>query len=301
MPKLPVYILHGRLGVGKTTILTKLLKRDEFSDAFIVENEFAGHSVDGNRLSQEHPHVRIYELSGTCVCCTGSDDLMNTLLKLSEGKHGEAPIIIETTGAADAANLMKSLLLDPAFHERFALKANLLVIDALTAHHEADHINSLQEDIALADRTILTKTDLLAENDATQIVADAQQFAPGRIVRANHGTLPDDFGILEPSSRALDGLVALADVADKKLHEEVSWKAMSLPACTTAELIEALTKARAVGATILRVKGTINDKNGKTWRIDGTEHLTESVLAEHPAEQPTLVLIGKNLPERLEL
>lgn len=300
MPSIPLYILHGQLGAGKTTILTELLNRPEFSDPYIVENEFAGHSVDGNRLTHDHPHVRIYELSGTCVCCTGSDALMDTLLQLGDEANGQRPIIVETTGAADAARLMKSLLLDPVFHQRFVLKANILVIDALCAHHEPHFLDSLQADMTLADAVILTKTDLLASEDMDRVLTNIRLQREDVLV-ANHGKLPNTVEFTNESSLALDGLVALADVIDEKEHEVTEWKTMMLPSCTTEQLVEAIVKARANGAIISRVKGTINDPKGSTWRVDGTEYMSECSRVEPSTKDPLLVLIGKHLPDSLDL
>lgn len=301
MRNIPLYIMHGQLGAGKTTILTSLITRPEFANVRIIENEFAGHSVDGSRLHEDHPHLNIYEISGTCVCCTGSDALMKTLVDLADKDQKDMPVVIETTGAVDAARLLKSLLLDPMFHERFVLKTNILVIDALAVHHQTDLLARLGADIVLADSVILTKVDLLAKNDANALIERCAGIAEHKLVIANQGALPQHLTFANARSRAEDGLIALADTASTNEHQDLSWKALMLPQTTTEALIEALTKARAEGATILRVKGTFNDHGGQTWRVDGTEYLTESVLATTLSEHPMLVLIGKNLPLTLSL
>lgn len=301
MRNIPLYIVHGQLGAGKTTILTSLIRRPEFANVRIIENEFAGHSVDGNRLHEDHLHLSIYEISGTCVCCTGSDVLMKTLLDLADKEDKDMPVVIETTGAVDAARLLKSLLLDPAFHERFVLKANILVVDALAAHHQANLLEHLRADIMLADLVVLTKVDLLAKDDAHALIKLGTNIAGDKFVIADQGSLPQDCTFTNRQSHAEDGLIALADTTITKEHQDFSWKALTLPQTTTEMIIEALTKARADGATILRVKGAFNGHDGRTWRVDGTEYLTESVLATTPPAHPMLVLIGKNLPQTLSL
>jgi G3E family GTPase len=299
MRNIPLYIMHGQLGAGKTTILTSLIKRPEFHNVRIIENEFAGHSVDSGRLHEDHPELSIYEISGACVCCTGSDTLMTTLIELADKSQEDMPVIIETTGAVDAARLLKSLLLNSAFHERFTLKANILVIDALTAHHKAEHLEHLRADMVLADLVVLTKSDLLAHDEAQGIATRVAHVVGGKLVIADQGSLPEEVTFVNAQSHAADGLVVLADSIAAKDHEELAWMALSLPPCTTEELVESLAEARTQGAEILRVKGTINDLEGKTWRIDGTEYLTESVLADTQSQSPMLVIIGKNLPKKL--
>lgn len=301
MYSIPLYIIHGQLGAGKTTILKSLIMRSEFRNVRIIENEFAGHSVDGGRLHEDHPELGIYEISGACVCCTGSDALMSTLINLADSSKEEMPVVIETTGAVDAAKLLRSLLLSPEFHKRFTLKANILVVDALTALKKAEYLERLRADIVLADLVVLTKGDLLGPGEVEKITRTLEGIAGSKLVISDHGTLPNSVRFDGVRSEAEDGLIALSGGELRETHEDLSWVAFSPSPCTTGSLIEALSAARAEGAEILRIKGTMNDPEGNTWRIDGTEYFTESVLSTVKTTTPKIVLIGRRLPRSLQV
>lgn len=299
MKKIPLYILHGKLGAGKTTVLTWMLKQRAFENARIVENEFAGHSVDGGRLHEDHEHVSVYEISGACVCCTGSDVLMKTLLEIGSQEEREMPVIIETTGAVDAARLLKSLLLDEKFHENFVLRASILVVDAVALAYAKEEEVPVGE-CALADYIVLTKTDLLAQSEARDVEKKLREQGGEKVVRGKNGEIEGGMMLQGDISCAEQGLLAIADFTkEKENRPTLTWKTYTLKNCTTEMLVEMLTLARESGANILRVKGTIEDAEKIRWKIDGTEYLTESVRSEARAGEPLLVLIGENLPEAL--
>jgi G3E family GTPase len=297
---IPLYVIHGQLGAGKTTVLTSLLRRPEFANARIVENEFAAHGIDGGRLHEDHPHLNIYEISGTCVCCTGSESLMHTLLTLADATEERMPVVVETTGAADAARFLRTLLLDPEFHERFTLAANILVIDALALHHDPSRIERYRSDIVLADLVILTKIDLLAESDARTVENIVANIVQGKkIMLAEQGVLPVDISFAEAHSGAGDALVALSDTEIERDHEGIMWRAVTVPLMAPSEFIELLNSAKANGTDILRIKGVLNDKNGQAWQIDGTEHASEFHRLEKDGADAVIVLIGRNIPDEL--
>ena len=159
----PVTILTGFLGSGKTTMLARLLKAPEFAGSVAVINEFGEIGLD--HLLIETSEERFALLDNGCICCTVRDDLVETLVRLvARAVTGELPafrrVVIETTGLADPAPILHALIAEPRLAAAYQIDGVLTTIDAvnglatLNAHPEA------VKQAAVADRLLLTKTDL---------------------------------------------------------------------------------------------------------------------------------------------
>jgi G3E family GTPase len=197
---------------------------------------------------------------------------------------------------------LRTLLLDPEFHERFTLASNILVIDALTLHHEPSVIDFYRSDIFLADFVVLTKTDLLAEHDAQEIEKTIANISKGkRIVLGDRGVLPESLSLADAHSGAGDALVAISDIDTNTRHEGIMWRAVAIPQVAPSEFVESLNVAKANGAQILRIKGVLRDKEGQAWRVDGTEHSSEFHRIENSGADSVVVFIGRNIPDELSV
>ena len=163
MDKIPVTLLTGFLGAGKTTLLRRLLADPRFADTAVVINEFGEVGLD-HVLVEAAPEA-IVEMTSGCLCCTVRGDIRQTLLMLlARSEAGEIPLfsrlVVETTGLADPAPVIHTLMVDPRLARRFRLAQVVTVVDAvngratLAAHPEA------VKQAAVADRLVLTKTDL---------------------------------------------------------------------------------------------------------------------------------------------
>lgn len=163
MDKIPVTLLTGFLGAGKTTLLRRLLADPRFADTAVVINEFGEVGLD--HLLVEAAPEAIVEMTSGCLCCTVRGDIRQTLLMLlARSEAGEIPLfsrlVVETTGLADPAPVIHTLMVDPRLARRFRLAQVVTVVDAvngpatLAAHPEA------VKQVAVADRLVLTKTDL---------------------------------------------------------------------------------------------------------------------------------------------
>ena len=130
--KFPLYLVHGRLGAGKTSIISHLAKTEHFKHAFVIENEFAQENIDGPILGGHFGQNNIFEISGGCICCSSGAELLDVLQKIKDSNTGDlAPVIVETTGVASSVQLLKQLLLSDIFHKNYYLAKNILVLDAL--------------------------------------------------------------------------------------------------------------------------------------------------------------------------
>lgn len=161
-PRIPIFLLTGFLGSGKTTLLNRLLREPAMAQTAVVVNEFGAIGLDQHLIAQVSDNVVLLE-SG-CLCCTLGESLQETLADLQlRQRHGEIPpfkrVVIETTGLADPAPIMNTLLGHRLVTDHFALNSVVATADAenlleqLAAHRETE------KQLAVADRIVITKVD----------------------------------------------------------------------------------------------------------------------------------------------
>jgi G3E family GTPase len=158
---IPVTLLTGFLGSGKTTLLNTLVRK--LPRTAIIMNEFGEVGLDHQLLEKTEGPMAL--LSGGCVCCTVVGSLSPTLKNLwMARKKGDIPaferVVIETTGIADPAPILDALLNDPWVRARFRLDGVVTTIDAVLGAQQLDSYFEAVRQVAVADRLILTKTDL---------------------------------------------------------------------------------------------------------------------------------------------
>ena len=162
----PVTIITGFLGAGKTTLLNRLLKDPALSDSIVIVNEFGEIGLD--HLFIETRDDGMILMASGCLCCTIRGDLVDTLddlmKKRDTGKISEFKrIVIETTGLADPAPILQSLLAHPYLAARYALDGVVTLVDAVNGSATLDHHMEAVKQAAIADRIVLTKADLVAD------------------------------------------------------------------------------------------------------------------------------------------
>jgi G3E family GTPase len=208
----PVSLLTGFLGSGKTTVLNNLVRRPELANTVVIINEFGEIGLDHELIESSSEEMVL--LQSGCLCCTVRGDLIDTLHSLMARRiAGQITpfdrVIIETTGLADPAPILHTLMSDEALVSSYSLDGVITTIDAATAEATLDRQIESVKQAAVADRLLLTKTDLV-DLDATKALIDRLRAinpaAP--LVIASHGDVHPgeilDAGLYNPATKSLD-------------------------------------------------------------------------------------------------
>lgn len=161
--KIPVTVLTGFLGAGKTTLLNRLLKAPEMAGTAVLINEFGEIGLD--HLLVERLDEDTVLLNAGCLCCTVRGDLVRALRDLAlRAERGQEVrrVVVETTGLADPAPILQTLISDPAVLSAYALDGVVTLVDAATGMATLDAQVEAVKQAAMADRIVLSKTDLAA-------------------------------------------------------------------------------------------------------------------------------------------
>jgi G3E family GTPase len=160
---IPIHVLSGFLGSGKTTLLNRVLRHPAFAHTAVVVNEVGAIGLDHLLIASASDNVVLLE--GGCLCCTVVDSLHETLAALhAQAVAGTIPhydrLIVETTGLADPARIVNTLLGHPLVTDHYRLEALVVTVDTEHAEATLEVHRELAKQIALADRLVWTKLDL---------------------------------------------------------------------------------------------------------------------------------------------
>ena len=325
---IPVTLLSGFLGAGKTTVLNKLLEHANGLRFAIVENEFGAVNIDSQLISSANGGI--VELSNGCVCCTVSADLARGLQDLAArracGDLGFDWIIIETTGLADPGAVAQTFFAAPELRDSFMLDGIVVVVDALHGQRQLDQHAVAQRQAGYADRLLLSKCDLVDEQCIEELSQRLQRINPRASVQRLQGGCAEAGSLLGIGGFNLDAsLLGAAAESPRALRFTASPGSTTGPmkwakrsAAHNDEISSLLLEAGAVdldkmsvfvqtlidefGDSLLRYKGilAIANENRRlifqgVQRVAGFDY-GEDWQAED-ARISRIVIIGKRLPE----
>ncbi len=304
----PLTLLTGFLGAGKTTLLNKLLKDPALSDTAVIINEFGDIALD--HLLVEKIDGDMMVLSSGCLCCNLRGDLVTALEKLlrnlDNGRASFKRVIVETTGLADPAPLLQTAMTHPYLLMRFRLDGVVTLVDAINGSATLDNHSEAVKQAAVADRIVLTKTDLLdtperlAARDAllqrlhklnpaaTILDAAAGEATPSALLGC--GLYDPSRKIPDVSRWLADEAIAAAHAHDHHHHHDINRhdervRAFTLsteraiPAAMLDLFLELLRSTH--GPNLLRMKAIVNieETPDKPMVLHGVQHVL------HPAAQ----------------
>ena len=158
MNPIPVTLLTGFLGAGKTTLLNRLLRQEAMAQTAVLINEFGEIGLD--HLLVERLDEDAVLLAAGCLCCTIRGDLTRALRDLADRPQEIRRVVIETTGLADPAPILQTLMSDPWLLRQYRLDGVVTLVDAVHGAATMDAQAEAVRQAAVADRILLTKTDL---------------------------------------------------------------------------------------------------------------------------------------------
>ena len=173
--RIAVTIFTGFLGSGKTTLLNRVLKDPLLTDTAVIVNEFGEVGIDN--LLVEQADDGVIELSNGCLCCTMRGQLVDSLAslvdRLQTGRIKRLNrVVIETTGLADPAPILQALLGHPAMVQSFVIDGVITTVDAINGLETLARHKEARNQVAFADRIVLTKTDLVADKKTLEPLVD---------------------------------------------------------------------------------------------------------------------------------
>lgn len=177
MNKIPVTVITGFLGAGKTSLLNQLIKNHKDKKFVIIENEFGEENID-SELVTNIGNEDLFELSGGCICCNLNTELFLVLENLIKNNHSFNHLLIETTGIADPGNILASFISDPGIKAKFELDSVICLVDAANAEKDLEKEDILNKQIAISDTLILNKIDISSEDAIESLKSKLSEINP---------------------------------------------------------------------------------------------------------------------------
>ena len=320
---IPVTLLTGFLGSGKTTVLNHVLQQPDMAATAVIVNEFGEIGLD--HLLVERSSEDVVLLNSGCLCCTVRGDIVDTLTNLFVDRvKNKVPfftrVAIETTGLADPAPILHTLMTDPIVAARYMLDGVVTTVDAVNGAGTLDRQSEAVKQAAVADRLLLTKADLAAPAARQAIEARLAALNPSApIVPVAQGVVDPavlfNIGFYDPVAKSADVQRWLRDEAFASGHEHehldvnrhddrvrafcitrerpISWRALSA-------WLDGLATMR--GDDLLRLKAivAVSDRPNQPVVLHGVQHLFHPpvLLPEWPSSdhRTRMVFITRDLP-----
>jgi G3E family GTPase len=318
-----VTILTGFLGAGKTTLLNQLMQSKGDEKVIIIVNEFGDTSID-HELVLVDEDERIFQMNNGCMCCILREDLAEMFLDIltivKESGIAIHRVIIETSGLAEPSPIAQTIVRTPLLNEHFMIDSILTLVDTQNAEYQLDHYPEATEQVAFADRLLLTKTEAVPKQELHVLKQKLAKINPFIDQECVHGNLQfADLIGLQLFDHGLDNEEIEADI-DHMIdnhehhhhdHESHEHHHVHTPVNSfVIRLEEALPEKQVIlwirqliqlyGMDLMRYKGLLNIEGyNQPVVLQGVNMAFRLEEGESWQEKPItkIVLIGKELPE----
>jgi G3E family GTPase len=304
--KIPVTVISGFLGAGKTTLVNHLLSQNQQYRIGVVVNEFGEVGIDGQLIVSEQE--ALIEINNGCVCCTVRADLVASVKEMLDlAGHRLDRLIIETSGLADPAPVLQTFLADPDLRTQVELESVITVVDAL---HLAGQLNDeiVREQIAFADTLILNKSDLVSQDALASIGNQVRLInRTASVVQTHHAQVAVD-ALLGTRRFSLPNLLMIEpDLLEDEGHDHEHDASISSCSVVTPGALDPDRFNRWInqlvndqGQQLMRMKGLLNfASEGRRFHFHSVHMLLEAMPGrrweEDESRDNRFVFIGRDL------
>jgi G3E family GTPase len=294
--KIPVTLVTGFLGSGKTTLIGKLVQHPDMNRVAVVINEVGEIGIDHDLVTMTSENITL--LANGCICCSVRTDMQETLRELFSQRRAGLMIdfdrvVIETTGLADPAPVIQTLVSDTLLGAQYRLDGVVTLVDAVNGGYQLESQPEAIKQIALADRIFITKQDIATQAAIDELTQSVLALNPSAKMSSLLNGEIDPYelmnlglGSARASANTLQFLGENLQATDKPLQERYlgSKRAKHDPAIATLSLrfekpfswtafssaLDLLSSLR--GPDLLRVKGIVN-VDGKPVVVQGVQHI----------------------------
>lgn len=183
---IPVTVITGFLGSGKTTLISRLLQSPDLADTAVIVNEFGETDLDHTLIAASSENI--LQLMNGCICCTIREDLALELRNLFHLRIlGDVPrfnrVLIETTGLADPVPIVHTLMANTELRKAYRMQAVVTLVDAVAGERTLADQDVSRRQVALADELLIAKSDLVGEQSMARMEALLVEMNPTAPVR----------------------------------------------------------------------------------------------------------------------
>ena len=196
--RIPVTIITGFLGAGKTSLLNKLIGKHPEKKFAIIENEFGETSIDGGLIAAA-PDA-IFELNNGCICCSLGEDFLFTLENLLGSTYQFDHLLVETTGIADPSSIIDAFVSGESIQTRFQIDSVICMADAVNMEDLMDEQPEVRKQLALADLILLNKTDSVHPDYAKSLLQVIEEISPMAKIYPTSFANIDEIEVLDTNS-----------------------------------------------------------------------------------------------------
>lgn len=290
---IPVYLLTGFLGAGKTTLLNSLLQQSQEYRNIVIENEFGKVNIDSSLVAAQIENV--YELTSGCICCSLDNELLEVLGNILQLKEPPDQLFIETTGIADAGNIIGMFSI-PDVKARYQLVSTICVVDAENVETRLEQVTEVGKQVSCADVIILNKTKDLPVPEQVRLQQLLENINPFAYITATaDGQVP--VTAVRPLERRMPAIMASTEKTPHKINTVLFESPRPFDLQMLVFVLEM--HFNVYTDQLYRIKGYVAVKDDpEKYLVQSTGNYLSIVPAgvwEDTPPASTLVFIGKDL------